>query len=180
MKRTLILASLVLMIAAGTASADHGRRTAGPMNHPGFGRHIPDGDFDRLGMMLRWADEIKLTDDQKSKLEQMALTHHEMMIDKKAELEKAELQLRHMRRNDAPESEVLALMDQVGRLRTGMQKARYQHRKEVEGVLTTDQLDKLENLRRDRFRDRADRDCDGTGQRKRDGSGDRPRSGQGR
>jgi Spy/CpxP family protein refolding chaperone len=150
MKRSALIVAVAVLLTASLAYAGPGRHgQMGPgkgegMMGPGMGM---DGDFVRPGMILRWADEIGLDDNQKAKLDKLAQEHGTARIEKKAELEKAQLKLRHMRMNDAPENEVLAMMDMIGALKTEIRKMGYSHRQALKKVLTDEQLGKIKELR---------------------------------
>jgi len=105
-----------------------------------------------IGHLLRVADEIGLTDEQRDQLKTMRLEFRMQQIDREAELEKAQVQLRAlMADKDAAEAEVLRKIDDVARLRGEMQKMRYSHRKQMHGVLTDDQVEKLQQLRQEKW-----------------------------
>lgn len=141
MKRTALIVAVAVLLTASLAYAGHGRH-----GRMGFGQGM-DGDFVRPGMILRWADEIGLDDNQKTKIDKLAQEHGTARIEKEAELEKTQLTLRHLRMNDAQDSEVLAMMDMIGAMKTEMRKMAYTHRQAVMKLLTDDQLDKLKELR---------------------------------
>jgi Spy/CpxP family protein refolding chaperone len=146
MKRTLFFAAIAIILAASLALAQHGPRAS---KAPRMGPGMMDDDFVRPRVILRWADEIGLNESQKTRIDKMVQEHGMMRIEKRAELEKAQLQLRHMIANDAPESDILKTMDNVGNLKTELRKMGYQHRRAIKGVLTDEQLDKIGELRRE-------------------------------
>ncbi|PKK84449.1 MAG: hypothetical protein CVT49_03750 [candidate division Zixibacteria bacterium HGW-Zixibacteria-1] len=159
MKKALIIAVAALALLAAFAVADPGHRGRGDsdmargMGERGMG-HGADGFFGP-GMLLKAADEIGLDDGQKAKISQMAEQFGLERIDKKAALDKAELELRHMRMNDAADNEILSQMDKVGKLKTEMQKMKFSHRQAVKGVLTEQQIDKLKELRQEKGKERG-------------------------
>lgn len=169
MKKVLILAAAALIILAAFAVADPG--------HRGFERDKRGCDMDGRGMrmgqfgdsffgpgmLMKVADDIGLDDAQKAKISSMSEQFGLERIDKEAALDKAELELRHMRMNDASDSEILMQMDKVGKLRTEMQKMAFTHHQAMKGVLTADQMTKLKELRQERRDDRGPRDCRGFG-----------------
>jgi len=172
MKYATILTA-VLVLIAGTLYADHGRRA--PMG-PGHGQRLEmmNDDVVRPGMLLRWAEEIGLDDNQKATIDKLTQEFKLALIDKEAEMEKARVQMRHLRVNDASESEVLAMIDRIGALETELHKMRYRHHQAIRKILTAEQIDKLKELRRDRWGD------DRPGQGDRSGRGDRPGKRDGR
>lgn len=178
MKRTLILLVAVLMIPAGMAFAQPGNGHprgvcdgSGPMmggghgmmncDGPGMGRGRGMGRGMGMGqgmgvqMLLRNADEIGLTDDQKAKLTDMSTRFQTERIDKEAELEKAQVQLRALMMNDdARQADVLAGIDTVTKLKGDLQKMQYTHRTTVRDLLTQEQRDKIKTMWQDRMQDR--------------------------
>ena len=127
----------------------------------GFG--MRDGD-PGLGMMLQFKDELELTDAQISQFKKLMNDFALERIDRKAELEKAELKLRMlMNDDDATETKVNMAIDDVARLKAEMQKMRYAHKKQMQTVLTDAQTEKLDQLRQERrpfFRNQGDSDDD--------------------
>jgi len=144
--KKVVVVIMTLSLLAASALADPGMRAPRAKHHGCEGTF---GDGTRMGgpgMLLRMADEIGLTDDQKDQISRQAETFANQRIDKEAELEKAEVKLRTLRFNEAPEKEVLAAMDMVGVLRTELAKMRYVHRQRVHDILTEEQLDKIKEL----------------------------------
>jgi Spy/CpxP family protein refolding chaperone len=175
MKRKAIIVGFLTLVLATSALAGHGMRGSKSCHHgPGFGQ---GGDMARPGMIFRMADEIGLTEKQKTEIMQLMEKNAMQRIEKEAELEKAQVKLRHLRMSEAPESEILYAMDRVGALKTELRKMQFQHHNQIKALLTEEQLDKLEELRKDfqsknrsgRFQGRGDGpgrgfgDCDGDG-----------------
>ncbi len=108
-----------------------------------------------MGAFMAFADELELTDGQKDELQTMRLKFQKEKIDQKAELKKAQVDLKAlMRDGDASESAVLSQIDAVGDLKTDMRKMQYTHRNEMKAVLTEDQQNKIEELRKERREER--------------------------
>lgn len=153
MKRGIILITIAVMLAGSPAFAQHGWRAPMAAGHgcgiAGPGCCMMGKDFIRPGMLLRWADKIGLDQNQKDKLDKLSQEHGLACIEKKAELEKAQLKLKHLRMNDGLESEILASIDRIGLLKTEMQKMKYLHRKAVKSIVTKEQLDKIKELRKE-------------------------------
>ncbi|MEW5923399.1 MAG: hypothetical protein AB1746_05375 [Candidatus Zixiibacteriota bacterium] len=168
MKKVLVFAAAALIILAAFAVADPGHRgfdrdrRGCSMDGRGMG-HFGD-QFFGPGMLMRVADEIGLDDAQKTKIASMSEQFGLERIDKEAALDKAELELKHMRMNGASDSEILAQMDKVGKLGTEMQKMAFTHHQAMKGVLTADQVTKLKELRQERREDRGPRSGCGFGQ----------------
>ena len=180
MRRSLLFTAMTVLIIASVAVANPGQR--GPMASGG-GMCLPDGDGPRggghgdgtmrIGMLLMMADEIGLDQKQKDQLIDLHQKFGLQRIEMKADLDKAEFNLQHLRMTDGAETTILAAMDEVGELRTEMQKIRYQHRQKVKDVLTAEQTEKLSALMKER-RPQNGQGLRGDGQRQSD-SPDAPR-----
>jgi len=131
----------------------------GMMHHGGFGKGHRGGMA--MAALLRNADEIGLTEQQQTDLKKMAETFQIDRIDREAALDKAEVKLRSLMTDDkASESQVLAQIDQVSKLKADLQKMRYQHLKQVQSLLSDDQKAKIKELRKAHRQDRFDDDDD--------------------
>jgi Spy/CpxP family protein refolding chaperone len=136
----------------GPGSMGQGRHMKGRGGR-GFGDDQP-----QLGRILMMADELGLSEQQRGQLRQMQTDFRMQMIDREAEVEKAEINLRSlMMDKDAPEVDVDRAIDNVARFRADVQKLRYSHRKQMRGVLTADQLNKLQKMREERRGQRMER-----------------------
>jgi Spy/CpxP family protein refolding chaperone len=172
-KRLLITMVIVLMAVSAAMAGHHGNRGQGPKPprtpmSPDTPRGFCDQEMGRhfqgAGRLLHLAGKLELSDEQiatiKDKMEKNGLER----IDRQAELKKAKLQLRHLKMNDASESEILAAIDKVGKLQTEMRKQRFMHRSEIHNILTEEQQDKLKKLRNEfRCGDRPGRGHRGLG-----------------
>lgn len=156
----------------------------GPMG-PGCGMRGPGFNDDQapLGRILMMADELGLSEQQRNQLKKMQVDFRMQMIDRDAEVEKAELRLRTMMMDkNAVEAEVDRAIDDVARVRAEVQKLQYGHRKQMRGVLTDEQFEKLQKMREERREDRMEQGM-GMGQRQGMGIGmgmEQGRMGQGR
>ena len=169
MKKKIAAILIVSLLSVSMAMAQNPGQYA-PKGHRGQGGKFDGGFGDRsqgFGMVLRMADKLELTDSQKAEIKAQMEKNGLARIDKEAELEKAELKLRNLRMNDASDSEILAAIDKVGQLKTDLQKMRFQHRSQMKSILTEDQLNKLDELRKEFRKDRSGRRgrFDGRGQR---------------
>lgn len=166
MKKLTVLTLLLALAVSAPVLAQRGGFGDCPQDGPKFDGHGRDGGgrgFDgpcgmRKGnrgpngiqMILAHGDDISLTDQQRTKLENMVVEFQTSRVDKRAELEKAQISLRALMRDDnASEITVTAAMDKVTALKGEMKKMQYRHRKSVEGVLTAEQLDKLKEMRKE-------------------------------
>ena len=96
-------------------------------------------------------EKLKLTDDQRKAMDAIMLAHREKLIDLRANLDKAELVLEPMMRDDQPnEAGILAQIDKVAQARADLEKANARFLLALRGKLTPDQWKTLQALRAQR------------------------------
>jgi Spy/CpxP family protein refolding chaperone len=100
------------------------------------------------GMMVA-AEELGLTDDQIDKLADLQFEHQKAMIQKRAALQDAELELRQiMREAKVDKKAALAIQERISAVKADMARVRLDHRLEMRKVLSAEQLDKWMKMRR--------------------------------
>ncbi|HOP07423.1 MAG TPA: hypothetical protein PLF13_09045 [candidate division Zixibacteria bacterium] len=164
MKKGLIFTLTALLLLAGIAvaqpgggkaqgicdgSGPHGMRGRG-MNGPGPGMGGPGGPGGGPMGVLGMAGDLELTDTQIEAIQGLMEGFQLQMIDHRAEVQKAEIKLRALERDNASESAVGAAIDELTRLRAQGQKMRYSHQQKVRAQLTADQLKKMDEMRMER------------------------------
>ena len=158
--------SLVAIVCAGVAAAQGPPDPAEPpgpprhmMNGPGFGNHRPpmEAILGPRGAEGRWwnnpnvADRLKLTDEQRKNMDQILLDHRKDLIDKRAAVEKAELDLEPLLSADQPnESQILSQIDEVAQARAELEKANARFLLAIRGKLSADQWKGLKAWRAER------------------------------
>jgi periplasmic protein CpxP/Spy len=162
MKGTLALKlgmAVVGVLVAGTAFAQDPSAAGGPGG--GFGEHRPP--FERamggMGEHGRWwnnpqvAERLKLTDTQRKAMDDTLQQHRETLVDLRGSLQKAELELEPMMKQDQPnESEILAQIDKVAQARAELEKANARFLLAVRSKLTPDQWKQMQADRASRPR----------------------------
>jgi Spy/CpxP family protein refolding chaperone len=164
--------SLAAVLSAGMAAAAQGPgdgpgpgapEPGGPgmgmgMHGPGFGMHRPPMER-ALGLREgRWwnnpslVEKLKLTDDQRKAMDQILLDHRKDLIDKRATLEKAEVDLEPLMQDDQPnESKVLAQIDKVAQARAELEKANARFLLALRARLSAEQWKQLKAERSERM-----------------------------
>lgn len=118
-------------------------------------------------MLMRNAEKIGLTDQQIEQLKTMQEAHRLDMIDARASLEKAEVRVQSLMRDEnAKDQEVLRAIDEVSQARAQIAKKRYLNREECMSLLTAEQQNKLKELREDRQDNRREMRMERQGQRR--------------
>ncbi len=171
----------VLMAAAAAGAQGPG---GGPGIGGGFGDHRPPFEkaFGGMGNEGRWwnspklVEELKLTDAQRKSMDDILMTHREKLIDLRASLEKAELSMEPLMKEDQPnEAGILAGIDRVAQARAELEKANARFLLAIRGKLTPDQWKQLQTDREHRGQQGRGFNRDGRGGQDRGGPG-----GQGR
>jgi Spy/CpxP family protein refolding chaperone len=115
------------------------------------------------------ADRLKLTDDQRKAMDGILQQHRMKLIDLRANVEKAELEMQPLMRADEPnESAILAQIDKIAQARAELEKASARFLLAIRGKLTPDQWKQVQQFREDR-RQGWGRDGDGPGMHRQDG-----------
>ena len=154
MRRTLFITSIIALLMVSSAMAGrHGPR--GQKDFYGQGGQGMGDYFVRPGMILQMADKLELSDSQIAEVKQMMEKNGLDRIERKSELQKAQLELRHLKINDATDGEILSAIERVGELKTEMRKARFQHQSRMKSILTDEQTEKLKELRQEFRRGRG-------------------------
>jgi len=154
-------ASLGLAIAglflAGAAGAQ------APAGGPGFGGHRPPMEraFGPQGKAGRWwnnpatIEKLKLTDAQRKQMDEILQKHRETLVDLRGNLEKAELVMEPLMRDDQPnEAKILGQIDKVAQARAELEKANARFLLGLRSKLTPEQWKLLEAERANRHDER--------------------------
>jgi protein CpxP len=154
-------ASLGLAIAglflAGAAGAQ------APAGGSGFGGHRPPMEraFGPQGKAGRWwnnpatIEKLKLTDAQRKQMDEILQKHRETLVDLRGNLEKAELVMEPLMRDDQPnEAKILGQIDKVAQARAELEKANARFLLGLRSKLTPEQWKLLEAERANRHDER--------------------------
>jgi Spy/CpxP family protein refolding chaperone len=144
------IASVVL---AGSALAQGPMGGGGGM---GMNGHRPpmerafgaQGDHGRWWNNPRVVEQLKLTDEQRKSMDATLLEHREKLIDLRASLQKAELELEPLMKDDQPnEARIVAGIDKVAQARADLEKANARFLLAIRGKLTPEQWKQVQAFR---------------------------------
>ncbi len=141
--RTLILTAMVMGVLSTVALADD-------FNKPGAQGGPPPIPV----------KELNLSEEQQDKIADLRMDQREEMIDLRARLEKQELQLKKLQREDSPnQKKIHAQIDRIGATRVEMAKLRADHHLEVRALLSPEQQKQMKEFKRQDMRkhDRSQR-----------------------
>jgi hypothetical protein len=114
-------------------------------------------------------ERLKLTDEQRKSFDDILFQHRETLIDLRSSLEKAELELEPLIRNDQPnEGKILAQIDKVAQARAELEKANARYLLAIRGKLTPEQWKQVQDFRARRGQEHQG---EGHGGWRRDGQG---------
>lgn len=175
-RSTFAVAAILLAGAAawGQSSAN------GPGMRPGFGEHRSpiERDLGSQGKSVRWwneqgiVDKLKLTDVQRKSMDDVLLAHREKLVDLRASLEKAEIEMEPMMRDDQPnEAKILSQIDKVAQARAELEKANARFLLAIRSKLTPEQWKDLRAMRSERKHQDQGWQRDGQGMERHDQGG---------
>ena len=93
-------------------------------------------------------EKLKLTDDQRKAMDQIFQAHREKLVDLRANVEKAEIEMEPLVRADQPnEAAVMAQIDKVAQARAELEKANARFLFELRAKLTPEQWKQVQDFR---------------------------------
>ncbi len=165
-----------VMMLAGTAQAQMpgggmGMGAGGGMGQgPGFGEHRPpmerafgaQGDHGRWWNNPKVVERLKLTDEQRKAFDGILMEHREKLIDLRAGVEKAELEMEPLVSADQPdEARILSQIDKVAQARAELEKANARFLLAIRNKLTPEQWKQVQAFRASRGEERGGPDRHG-------------------
>lgn len=143
------------MIAAVTFGQDAPKRNMGRFRPMGEG--FAADPIARMVSNPKVAEKLNLTEEQKTKLEELIKTQREGMKEKRAKMSEAmKRQMDLMNAEEIDESKVMASIDEVFALRCDMAKDQVKRVIAVKNILTPEQIKKANEIKAE-FRDRGGR-----------------------
>lgn len=161
-----------MAIAATFAAAIASAQGPGGPGGPGFGMHRPPmeramrshGEFGRWWNNPKLVEKLKLTDDQRKAMDDIFLKHREKLVDLRANVEKAEIEMEPLVKADQPnESAVMSQIDKVAQARAELEKANARFLFALRAKLTPDQWKQVQEFRQNHEGMRRDWRRDGRG-----------------
>jgi|ERR1039457_6737197 protein CpxP len=155
---------VAVFLTSGLAASAQGPGMGSGMGGPGFGGHRPPMEeaLGPRGEHGRWwndpamVEKLKMTDDQRKAMDAILLAHREKLIDMRAAVEKAELEMEPLMRADQPnEASIVAQIDKIAQARAELEKANARFLLAIRGKLTPEQWKELQAARTDRMQRRG-------------------------
>ena len=154
-KKVSILIAAVLIFVSMNLQARAGARDRDLMKHARFGIHMAEKNLFPGPMLLNFKDEISLTAEQVSKIEEMTDLFQETAIKKEADIKIKELKVRSYLTEDQIDRKKLeSMIREIARMRTDMQVDHMNHLLDLRDLLTPEQMAKIESLKKERIHQR--------------------------
>jgi periplasmic protein CpxP/Spy len=159
MKRT--IAGRLAFALAGVLLAGNWANAQAPGGRgmgPGFGTHQPPmerafefgGERGQFWNNPKIVDKLKLTDDQRKAMDGILQDHRVTLIDLRANVEKAEVEMEPLMQADEPnETAILAQIDKIAQARAELEKANARFLLAIRSKLTPDQWKQVQAFRED-------------------------------
>jgi periplasmic protein CpxP/Spy len=151
----LVSALAGILLAGGMAAA---QGPGGEGMGPGFGGHRPpmerafrfEGERGQFWNNPRIVEKLKLTDDQRKAMDGILQDHRMTLIDLRANLEKAEVEMQPLMKADEPnETAILAQIDKIAQARAELEKGNARFLLAIRAKLTPEQWKQVESFRED-------------------------------
>jgi periplasmic protein CpxP/Spy len=148
-----------VLLAAGLAAAQGPPAGGGRGMGPGFGDHQPpmerafrfEGERGQFWNNPRIVEKLKLTDDQRKAMDGILQEHRVTLIDLRANVEKAEVEMEPLMSADEPnESAILAQIDKIAQARAELEKANARFLLALRSKLTPEQWKQVQAFQEDR------------------------------
>lgn len=149
---TIIAAGLMLMAVNFNANAE----AASPpgrdmMKHARFGIRMAERNLLPAHMLLRFKDEIGLTEDQVNKIETMQEQFSEYAIKQKADLKIKEMKFHsYLKEDKIDRKKMEKMIRDITSMKTDMQINHMNYLLDLKELLTPEQLQKIETFRKER------------------------------
>jgi Spy/CpxP family protein refolding chaperone len=160
-KKLIILSIAVLMLVSFhvTLSAKTGqRRHHKMMRHARFGIMMAEKNLFPAFALLKHKEEIGLTQEQVTKIEKMQELHQETFIRKQADIKVKELKFNSfMKQDQINRSKMEKMIREIAKMKTDVQISHINYLLDLKNLLTPEQVQKLEEFKRERMHQRMDK-----------------------
>ena len=114
-----------------------------------MGPQMPGGDF-----YDQFSDDLKLTDQQLEKIEQLQTNFESSQLDKKQELERLMLDMKNQMKEDYDRAKIESLYKKAIDLKTDLQLKALTYKLDLVDVLTDEQREKMKEIMKDKMKKR--------------------------
>jgi Spy/CpxP family protein refolding chaperone len=148
-KKTLIVILSIVLLASFSFSLTTGMGVGDKMKRRGFRRHMAEKNLFPVHQLLKFKDEVGLTDEQVTKIEKMQLVHSEYVVKKKADIKVSELKFAaYLKKDKINRSTVAKMIQEIGKKKTDLLIDNINYLLDVKEILTPEQIKKIEDLKK--------------------------------
>ncbi len=141
-----LLLGATLAVAQGPGGVGPGFNNRGPLMEQQFGRRVVTAG--RWWNNPHMIETLKLTDDQRKSMDGILFDHREKLIDLRAALEKAELEMQPLMSASQPDEKAMVTqIDKIVAARAALEKANAMFLLDIRMKLTPDQWKQLQAMR---------------------------------
>lgn len=116
-------------------------------NHHNHNMEGKNQKFSKENHLMMACKNLELTSAQEKKLEEINIKHRKTIIDQKAEVEKLNIDKKSAMQNENF-TQAKRLTEQIGKIKTDMEKIKIEHIENIMKELTTEQKEQLKEMRR--------------------------------
>jgi len=157
-KKVTILITAVLFFVSLNLLAQYGARGRDMVKHARFGIHMAEKNLFSGSMLLKFKDEIGLTEEQVSKIEKMSNLFQEAVIRQQADIKVKGLKLRsYLKEEKVDRKKMETMIREIAKMRTDMQVDHMNYLLDLKELLTPEQIEKIESLKKERRHKRMEK-----------------------
>ena len=132
-----------------------GREGFYAMKHARMGIKMAEKNLFPPRMLLKFKDEIGLSADQVSKIEKIRDSFQERAIKGKADIKILEMKLdNYFAKDQINRTKLISMVKEISRKKTDMHIGLINHLLDVKEILTKDQIDKIDAIKKERMKER--------------------------
>lgn len=148
MKRVVVLITVILLAGYSLTMLNAEPRPY-LQKHMMFGNNIAMKNLLTGRFLLKFKEEIGLTEVQLKKIEKMNFSFQESIIKTTADLKLQEIKLAgYLRADKVDRKQAEKMLRNIGKIKTGMQVDQMNYRLDIKETLTAEQLKKIEQLKK--------------------------------
>jgi len=157
-KKIIILAIAALMVSSIAFTLEPGPTDHRMMRHAGYRIMMAEKNLLPARMLLKFKDEIGLTDEQVAKIGKMQDAYQEAAIKKQADVKVQELKLNsYLKEDKVDRGKMEKMIRAIAQMRTDSQIDHINYLLDLKDVLTPEQVKKIDELKKDRMHKRMDK-----------------------
>jgi len=153
-KKLIMIFVLGLLLTAGnlfSAPNPQGKGKHSMMKQGRFGIHMAEKNLFHARMLLKMKDHIGLTEDQAKKIESMQERYMEATIKLKADLKIKQMKFKsYLKEDKINRKKMEKIIREIAEMKTDMQVDHMNYLLDLKSLLTTEQIQKIEELKKQR------------------------------